>query len=129
MIHEEDDYKKALGELRGLVKEAVQFDVIDGYNAPIYEATLIQVLNEAEKKRQKLIALAADYREKAVSAESKAHGFAAMGSVLDAVVRGFVAQGKKAVKEEEDRKLDEAEREEEAVIPEDPKPKGRRKSS
>jgi len=105
-------YKESLRGLRAIVQEALINNVIDEDNKPIYEATLIQLLNETEKRRQKLISIAEDHKRRALQADSQAEGFATMGAILENVVRGFVFQAQKVAAEDKEREQENLEKSE-----------------
>ena len=94
MGHAED-----LTKLRTRMIDAVKSGVI-GDDADTYKMTLIQVLNEAERKRQKAEAGIENLRRQVHVMEGQVSAYSQMGSILYAVLDGYVKLAERAADEE-----------------------------
>lgn len=78
-----------------------------GYMTPesfgTYQQTLLQIWQEAERRRQTCVSQAATLRTQAAAAEAQAGAFSVMASIMYSVVNGFVEAGEKRVAEEAER--------------------------
>lgn len=93
-------YAEEVLKIRKLINEAVRGGVVGEDNQNIYEATLLQIMNEAERHRQEYLAQAEMLRKQAERAEGQASAFSAMSSVIYSVINGYVLLNEKAKREE-----------------------------
>ena len=84
MAHTEDIIK-----LRQRVHDALSKGIITG-NSDFLEATLIQIMNEAERNRQNCLTNAENLRKQAATFEGQAGAFASVSSIVYSVINGFV---------------------------------------
>lgn len=105
MGHAED-----LIKLRTRMVDAVGAGVV-GEDADTYKMTLIQILNEAERKRQKAEAGIANMRNQVTMMEGQVNAYSQMGSIIYAVLDGYVKIAEKTAAEESRRDRERAERE------------------
>lgn len=102
-----------LAKLRQRMTDAVRVGLVSGEeNKNIFQGTLIQILNEAERARQGQVSAAQRLREQASAAEAQANAYAMIGNLVYNVLDGYVRQAEKANREEAERR---AEREAEKV--------------
>ena len=107
MGHSEDILK-----LRKRVADAVMAGVVEPNLKDFYEATLLQVLNEAERQRQVCVAQSESFRKQAAAADGQASAYAAMGSIVFNVLNSYILQAERADREEQARKIETLEKEE-----------------
>lgn len=103
MGHAED-----LVKLRTRMLDAVRTGVV-GEDADTFKMTLIQILNEAEKKRQKAEAGIENLRRQVHMMEGQVNAYSQIGSILYAVLDGYVKLAEKTVAEEQAREAERAE--------------------
>ena len=83
-------HKEYLIKLRSRVVDAVNTGLIPSEGKEVYEQTLIQIMNEAERNRIRCSNLAEDYKLKAEAASSQAAGFDSMIAIVYSILNGFV---------------------------------------
>lgn len=71
-----------------------------------YQQTLLQIYNEAERKKQACLQQAQTLRQQAAAAEAQSHAFGTIGSILYSVVNGYVELEQKRMAEEHEAKID-----------------------
>ncbi len=84
-------YKEDLARLRNKFQEALAVGLIKEKNRDIFESTLIQIMNESEKKRQEATKRAEEHKRQASALEGQASGFAANNSIIYNVLTSYVA--------------------------------------
>lgn len=82
--------------LRKRVMDAVKFGVLDENSKPLLETVLIQIVNEAERQKQKCDALNHEYTQKAAQASAQSSAYSSISSVVYAVLNGFVTAAEKS---------------------------------
>jgi activator of 2-hydroxyglutaryl-CoA dehydratase len=87
-------------KLRKRVLDAVSNGIVDHNLKDFYEATLLQILNESERHRQKCVAQAEALRKQAAVVDGQASAYSAMGSIIYDVLNSYVLQEEKAKREE-----------------------------
>lgn len=103
-------YAEDLIKLRKRVSDALSLGVVDDTAKDLYEATLIQVMNEAEKQRQACVARAEDMRRQAAIADGQSHAFSQVSSIVYSVINGFVFAAEKQKREEQEFAAESAEK-------------------
>ena len=103
-------YAEDLIKLRKRVSDALSLGVVDDAAKDLYEATLIQVMNEAEKQRQACVARAEDMRRQAAIADGQSHAFSQVSSIVYSVINGFVFAAEKQKREEQEFAAESAEK-------------------
>jgi hypothetical protein len=107
-----------VGKLRKAFLEALNKGLLET-NKELYEATLIQIMNEAERNRQTCANQAESLRKQAAIYDGQAQGFSSVSSIVFAVMNGFITVAERQKREEDERAQEEAERaKEEAETPE-----------
>jgi hypothetical protein len=94
-------YAEDLLRLRKRVSDAVSQGVVGQDGKDFFEATLIQIMNDAEKNRQNCVTSAENLRRQAATMDGQANGFASVSSIIYNVINGFVTV---AEKDEAERK-------------------------
>jgi len=69
-----------------------------------YQQSILQVFQEAERRKHTCMAQAASFRQQAAAAEAQAHAFSTVGSILYSIVDGYVSAEHKRLAEEAERK-------------------------
>jgi hypothetical protein len=92
-----------LVNLRKRVSDAVRLGVVDDANKEIYEATLIQILNESERQRIRCSNLVEEFKRKAAQAEAQASAYSQVSSIIYNVINGYVLLAEKSQREEEEQ--------------------------
>ena len=90
MTTDRTSHAEFLIKLRRRINDAVSLQVIDAGSKEIFETTLIQIMNEAERQRLHCNRLSADFEQKAQGAKSQASAYEAMISVVYGILNGFV---------------------------------------
>lgn len=86
-------------KLRATLREIVAVDLIDNKNKDFYEATLIQILNESERQRQKCLAHSNNLRNQASVADGQAAAYGMISSIVNSVIDAFLSRAKRDVEE------------------------------
>src|ERR1700690_64694 len=98
-------YAEDILKLRKRVSEAVAKGVVNQDGKDFLEATLIQIMNDAEKNRQNCLTQAENLRRQAGVFDGQSGAFASVVSIVYNVLNGFVTVAEK--EEEERQKLEE----------------------
>lgn len=112
------NYAEEIVNLRKRILDAVATEVIDPQFKDFYEATLLQIMNESERQRQSCVARAEDLRRQASVLDGQSNSFAQIGSIIYAVLNGYIKAAERAKAEELARAAElakEAEESEEAT--------------
>jgi len=104
-------YAEDLVKLRKRILDALNFNVVDSTSKDLYEATLIQIMNEAERQRQVCVGRAEELRRQAGVADGQANAFSQMSSIIYNVLNGYVMAAERQKREEELRAAELAEKE------------------
>jgi len=106
-------------KLRKRVNDLQALGYMSPESAGMYEQTILQTWQEADRRRLTLLSQAETLRRQAAAADAQAGAFATMASILFSIVNGFVEAGQKRAQEEAERKVeqDAAAREPERPIP------------
>jgi hypothetical protein len=102
-------FSEDITRLRKRLLDAVSHGIVKSDSKDIYEATLIQVLNEAERQRQRCMTQADTLRRQAAVADGQASAYSAIGSIVFNVLNGFVDAAERANREERERAVENAE--------------------
>jgi len=118
--------------LRKRLMDLQAVGVLEDSQHGLYQQTILQLWQEAERRRQTCMSQAETLRMQASAAEAQAHAFSAMSSMMYAVVNGYIELEEKRVREEKERQAEKAADEppvevQEEAPPLDVKPNGRRK--
>jgi hypothetical protein len=89
-----------LANLRKRMVEAVQIGMVNQDAGGVLETVLIQIVNEAERNKQRCDQLAYDYKRQAAQAEAQANAYTQIQSIVYAVLNGFVNAAAAAVEAE-----------------------------
>jgi hypothetical protein len=124
-------FQEEIQKLRKKVADAVAIGVVNDEGKEIYEATLIQILNEAEMHRQRNVSQIENLKKQISTLEGQINGFTMVSSIIQSILNGYITIANRAKREEEERaaekeailKAEENNIEEEIVIEEKPKKK------
>jgi hypothetical protein len=117
-------------KLRKRIADAAGRGLIANEGKDFFEATLIQIMNDAEKNRQNCVSQAENMRRQASVMEGQAGAFASISSIVWGVLNGFVVASERTEAEEKARQAElEANKKdlEEAAAQEEPKKRSRKK--
>lgn len=103
-------YAEDILKLRKRVQDAVARGVVTNDGKDFLEATMIQIMNDAERNRQNCVSQADNLRKQAAQFDGQAGAFASMSSIVYNVLNGFVTiaerdEAERAAEEEEKSRL------------------------
>ena len=110
------EFNDALVKVRQKVIDAVRLGIID---KSLYEATLIQLLKDVERRRRRCLDLERDHLRDAAKAAAEAQGYQSMYTMIYSVLNGFVEAAEKDIQEvleQKEEKEDELTKEEQAAV-------------
>ena len=87
-------------KLRKRVSDAVIKGVVNEDGKDFFEATLIQIMNDAEKNRQNCVTQAENLRRQAAVMDGQSGAFASVSSIIYNVINGFVSLAEREEEEE-----------------------------
>jgi hypothetical protein len=96
-------YADDLVKLRKRLTDAIAVGLIDPSHKDFFEASLIQIMNDAEKSKQNCLSTAENLKRQAAVAEGQAQAFSSMSSIIYNVINALIVQTER-------NKLDEARR-------------------
>jgi len=105
----DNSFQIDLLKLRKRVNDLQALGYMTPESAGMYEQTILQTWQEADRRRQSLLSQAETLRRQAAAADAQAGAFATMASILFSIVNGFVEAGQKRSQEEAERKREAAE--------------------
>jgi CHASE3 domain sensor protein len=100
-------YAEDILKLRKRVQDAVSKGVVTDDGKDFLEASLIQIMNDAERNRQNCLTQADNLRRQAAQFDGQAGAFASVSSIVYNVINGFVIV---AERDEEERAAEAAEK-------------------
>lgn len=104
-------YAEDLVKLRKRMLDAVSAGVVETNIKDFYEATLLQIMNEAERQRQTCMSRAEDLRRQAAVCDGQAAAFSQVSSIVYSVINGYVVAAERQQREEAERAGEMAEKE------------------
>lgn len=104
-------YAEDLIKLRKRIIDAVSSNVLDPKLRDFYEATLIQIMNEAERQRQVCVSQAEQLRKQASVLDGQASGYGAQSSIVYNVLNAYILQAEKSLREEQEQAAEKADKE------------------
>lgn len=107
-------YAESIIRLRARVQDALKKGLIDNNGKDFFEATLIQIMNDAEKNRNNCLTQAENLRRQAAVFDGQAAAFGSVASIVFNVINGYVTV---AEKDEEERLKAEEEKKESSPAP------------
>lgn len=113
-------------KLRKRVQDAVAKGIVSQDGKNFLEATLIQIMNDAERNRQNCLTQAENLRRQASTFEGQAGAFTSVSSIVYNVLNGFVIA---AERDEAERAAQEAEKAETAPETAETEKKPRKKKA
>jgi hypothetical protein len=126
-------YPEDIIKLRKRIVDAVQKGVINQEGKDFLEASLIQIMNEAEKNRQNCLVQAENLRRQAAVMDGQAGAFNSTIAIVYNVINGFVVAEERAQEERARQEAEEKARLEEDLEPVETKPEvkkpGKKKQS
>lgn len=75
----------------------------DQEGAAMYQATLLQFMNEAERRRAEHLSAAERCRMQAVAEENQAKAYSAMSSIVFDIINGYLNKAQQMVEEARER--------------------------
>lgn len=105
-------YSDDLVKLRKRVLDAVSVGIVDNNLKDFYEATLLQIMNEAERQRQICVNRAEDLRKQAAIADGQASAYSQISSIVYNVLNSYILLQEKTIREEQERAKEKEELEE-----------------
>ena len=105
-------FTEDLFKLRQKFQDALTKGVVSEDGKDIFEATLIQVLNDAEKNRQNCVSQSENLRRQASVFDGQASAFASVSSIVYNVLNGFVIMAERAEQEKLEQEKESLERSE-----------------
>lgn len=96
-------YADDLVKLRKRLTDAISVGLVDPSHKDFFEASLIQIMNDAEKNKQNCLTTAENLKRQAAVAEGQAQAFSSMSSIIYNVINALIVQTER-------NKLDEARR-------------------
>jgi len=99
-------YADDLLKLRKRLIDAISIGLIDPSQKDFFEASLIQMMNDAEKNRQNCLTTAENLKKQAAIAEGQAQAFSSMSSIIYNVINALILQNERN-KIDEDRRAQE----------------------
>lgn len=93
-------FNEDLIKLRAKLVEAVRLGVVEGEGADIYQATLINVLAESEKRRQECVKEMERLRGLLTNMEGQERAFGQVGYLLFQIIDGYIVAAQKSAREE-----------------------------
>jgi len=118
MVDKSKDPSSVLVDLRGKFRDAARAGVLSGDQKAVFELTLVQIINEAEKERQKCLRLKSDFEIKAAQAEAQASSFNAMQNIIHSTFGNVIDKVKSIDDPEEKEVQEELSTKEEGVLKE-----------
>lgn len=88
----------------------------------LYQQTILQLHQEADKRKQSCMQQAQTLRAQAAAVESQGHAFSSMASILFSVVNGYILLEEKRAAEEQAREQERKETAEPEPLPAPPPP-------
>ena len=88
-------YNEELSRIRQKVIDAVSEGVVSDENRDLYEATLIQIMNDAERNRQTCLNSVDTLKRQIATLEGQAQAFSSFSSIIFNVLNGFIVQEQK----------------------------------
>lgn len=88
-------YNEELSRIRQKVIDAVSEGVVSDENRDFYEATLIQIMNDAERNRQTCLNSVDTLKRQIATLEGQAQAFSSFSSIIFNVLNGFIVQEQK----------------------------------
>lgn len=104
-------YAEDIVKLRKRMLDAVGAGVVDNDIKEFYEATLLQIMNEAERQRQACLSRADDLRRQAAVADGQGSAFTQVSSIVYNVLNGYIMVVEKQRREEAEHAAEMSEKE------------------
>jgi len=92
-------------KLRKRIADAANRGLLSG-DKDFFEATLIQIMNDAEKNRQNCLTSSENLRRQAAVMDGQAGAFASVSSIILSVLNGFVVADERAEAEQAARQAE-----------------------
>lgn len=102
-------YADDLLKLRKRLIDAISVGLIEPGQKDFFEASLIQMMNDAEKNRQNCLTTAENLKKQAAIAEGQAQAFSSMSSIIYNVINALILQNERNKADEERRAQEVAE--------------------
>ena len=96
-------YSDDLIKLRKRMLDALNLGVVDTNSKDLYEATLIQIINETERQRQACVSKSEELRRQAAICDGQASAFTQVSSIVYSVLNGYIMAAERQHREELER--------------------------
>jgi hypothetical protein len=96
-------YADDLVKLRKRLMDAIAVGLINPSQKDFFEASLIQMMNDAEKNKQNCLTTAENLKKQAAIAEGQAQAFSSMSSIIYNVINALIIQSERNKLDEERR--------------------------
>ena len=96
-------YADDLVKLRKRLMDAITVGLINPSQKDFFEASLIQMMNDAEKNKQNCLTTAENLKKQAAIAEGQAQAFSSMSSIIYNVINALIIQSERNKLDEERR--------------------------
>jgi hypothetical protein len=106
-----------LVKLRARMNDLLRMGVLSPEGSGMYQQTVLQLLQEFDRRKASCLEQAEHLRRQAAAAEAQAAAFGVSGSVLFAVVNGYIDLEEKRIREDQERQERDNPREEPAAEP------------
>lgn len=100
------NHEEQLLKIRKRTADALKIGMLDESHHGIYQATLIQLLNECEKGRQSQQSAVENLKRQIAVAEGQVHAYSMMGSIIFNVLDSLVRGAEKTAKEIAERQAE-----------------------
>jgi hypothetical protein len=114
---ENDNFATVMVNLRTKMNELLSLGIATPEGFGLYQQTIMQLLQEFEKRKQSCFSQAQQLKTQAAAVESQGHAFSACGSVVFNIVSGYIELEQKRIREEQERKAEAAATPEASVEP------------
>lgn len=103
-MEDQDQYQKDLIRLRQRLLDLQGTQRLSTEAYGLYQQTILQIHQEAERRKQTCFQQAATLRAQASAAESQGHAFSSIASIIYAVVNGYIEVEEKRLREDQERR-------------------------
>lgn len=103
MSDTQDTQASILVRLRTRMQELLRLGITTPEGFGMYQQTMLQLLQEFDRRKATCLEQAEHLRRQAAAAEAQAAAFGVSGSVLFAVVNGYLDIQEKTIREEQER--------------------------
>ncbi len=92
-----------LVKLRARMNDLLRMGLVTPEGFGMYQQTVLQLLQEFDRRKQTCFQQAEQLRAQAAASESQGHAFSVCGSILFSIVNGYIDLEEKRIREEQER--------------------------